>query len=312
MDFTQVILQIAVLFIIMFLGYDLRRRNIISEDGVKNYSSLIFYVTMPALIISSMANTSLKKASDLGQIVIASLISYTFFILVSLVIPRLLKVEDGSKGLFKFMTIFGNAGFIGFPMLVAILDESAVFLGAVLNIPFNVLLFSLGVYYIVSDKGHGHKMKLSFKQFMNPGLIATIIGVGVILSGIGLPSLVLRVASTLGAVTTPVAMIVVGASLCGVNSKEMIKNYRIFILSGIRMLIFPLVVGLILRMINLDGMIIAVAMVIAGMPIGTTTVIMARQYDGNVLEASEAVFISTVLLIVTAPFLVMMIQLIAR
>lgn len=312
MDFTQVIMQIAVLFIIMFLGYYLRRRNIISEDGVKNYSSLIFYVTMPALIISSMANTSLKNASDLGQIIIASLISYTLFILVSLIIPRLLKVEDGSKGLFKFMTIFANTGFIGFPMLAAIIDDSAVFLGAVLNIPFNILLFSIGVYYIVSDKGHGHKMKLSFKQFMNPGIIATIIGLGIILTGIGLPSLVLKLASTLGAVTTPVAMIVVGASLYGVNSKDILKNHRVFILSGIRMLIFPLVIGLFLRLINIDGTIIAVAMVTAGMPIGTTTVIITRQYDGNVLEASEAVFISTLLLMVTAPFLVLMIQLIAR
>ncbi len=310
MDFSQVILQIAVLFIIMFLGYYLRRRHIIGEDGVKNFSALIFYVTMPALIISSMSKTSLENASDLGQIVVASLISYTLFILVSLLIPRLLRVEDGSKGLYKFMTIFANTGFIGFPMLVAIIDESAVFLGAVLSIPFNILLFTIGIYFISSDKDQGHKMKLSMRQFMNPGLIATIAGVVVILTGFELPVLVIRTASTLGAVTTPVAMVVVGASLYGVNTKDMLKNRKVLILSGIRMLAFPLIVGLILRLIGLDAIIIAVAMVIAGMPIGTTTVIITRQYDGNVLEASEAVFMSTCLLLLTAPVLVLMIQMI--
>ncbi len=175
---------------------------------------------------------------------------------------------------------------------------------------FGRCLFEKTLNFIISDKGHGHEIKFSLKQFMNPGLIATIIGVVIILTGIKLPTLVIRTASTLGAVTTPVAMVVVGASLYGVNTKDMLKNRKVLILSGIRMLAFPLIVGLILRVIGLDAIIIAVAMVIAGMPIGTTTVIITRQYDGNVLEASEAVFMSTCLLLLTAPVLVLMIQMI--
>ena len=311
MDFTQVISQIAILFIIMFLGYHFRRIGIISEDGIKNFSSLIFYVTMPALIVASLSETSLSSASDLGQLVLASVISYTLFILVSLIIPKILKVEEGSKGLFRFMTVFSNTGFIGYPMLMAIIDESSVFYGAVLNIPFNILLFTLGIYFISSDKGHGHKIKLSIWNFLNPGIVATLFGLIVMFMGLELPDFVMGTAKTLGAVTTPVAMIVVGASLVGVKMKQLLKNYRVLLLSVIRMLIFPLIIGLTLKAIGLNTMTIAVAMVLGGMPIGTTTVILARQYDGDVLDASEAVFISTTMLLLTAPLLVLMIDLIA-
>lgn len=311
MDFTEVISQIAILFIIMFVGYYLRRVGIINEEGVKNFSSLIFYVAMPGLIVASLSETSLSSASDLGQLVLASLISYTLFILVALIVPKLLKVKDGSKGLFRYMTIFANVGFIGFPMLRAIIGDSSVFLGAVLIIPFNFLLFTLGVYFITSDKGHGHKVKLSIWNFLNPGIIATLFGLIVMFMGLQLPTFVMGTAKTLGAITTPVAMMVVGASLVGVKIKQMLKNYRVLLLSVIRMVIFPLIIGLILKVIGLDTMTIAVAMVLSGMPIGTTTVILARQYGGDVLDASEAVFISTIMLLLTAPLLVLMIQWIA-
>lgn len=209
------------------------------------------------------------------------------------------------------MTVFANTGFIGFPMVIAILGDSALFLGAVLNIPFNILLFTLGVYFIVSDKGHGHKVSFSWHLFLNPGVVATFFGLLVMILGINLPTIVLGAASTLGAVTTPVAMIIAGASLYGVNIRQMLKNYRVLLLSFIRMIMFPIIIGLLLKTIGLSSMVIAVAMVMAGMPIGTTTVIIARQYDGDVLDASEAVFLSTVLLIITAPVLVLMIQMIA-
>lgn len=312
MDFTQVLIQIAVLFIIMFLGYELRRRQTITEEGVSNFSSLIFYATMPAMILASITETDFQGADDLGQVMVASLISYGIFILVGFLMPKVLRVKEGSRGLYSFMTIFGNVGFIGFPMLVAILDESAVFLGAVLNIPFNLLLFTIGIYYIVSDKTKGHKMTLSLKQFLNPGILATLLGLIIMMADITLPAVVMKTTSALGAVTTPLAMIVVGASLYGVNIGQMFKNYRVLALSLIRMLLFPLVVGLILSAIGLKGQIVAIAMVLAGMPIGTNTVIVARQYDGNVLEASEAVFMSTVLLLFTAPVLIWMIALIGH
>lgn len=311
MDFTQVISQIAILFIIMFIGYFLRRTHKLTEEGIRNFSSVLFYVTMPGLILGSIANTSLASAAKLGEVAIASVISYVFFISVAIFMPLILKVEDGRKGLFRFMTVFANTGFIGFPMVIAILGDSALFLGAVLNIPFNILLFTLGVYFIVSDKGHGHKVSFSWHLFLNPGVVATFFGLLVMILGINLPTIVLGAASTLGAVTTPVAMIIAGASLYGVNIRQMLKNYRVLLLSFIRMIMFPIIIGLLLKTIGLSSMVIAVAMVMAGMPIGTTTVIIARQYDGDVLDASEAVFLSTVLLIITAPVLVLMIQMIA-
>ena len=308
MDFTQVAQQIAILFIIMFLGYYLRRSHIIDESGIKNFSAFIFYVTMPAMILASMSQTKLEGTGDIGQALIASLISYTLFVVVAFFIPRLLRVKPGSKGLFSFMTIFANVAFIGFPMLTTIIGPSAVFFGAIINIPFSLLLYTLGIYFIMTDKDADHKLEISLKKFLNPGILMTLLAMGFMVLGVEIPTVLLGTARSLGAVTTPLAMIVVGASLYGVNIKDMFRNYRVIVLSLIRMILFPLIIGLILRGLGMSSMVIAVSVVLAGMPVGTNTVIIARQYDGDVLDASEAVFLSTLLMLVTTPFLIMMVQ----
>lgn len=309
MDFTEVIVQVIVLFFIMFLGYALRSKKIITEEGIKNFSTLIFYVTMPALIISSMSSTKTTTTSNLVEIIIASAISYSFLLIMAFILPQIVKAPKKSKGLYKFMTLFGNTGFIGYPILAVILGEESLFMGAIFNIPYNLFLYTIGVYFIMSDRSKSRNMKLSAKHFLNPGIVATVIGLASFLSGIKLPDVVLGAATTLGSMTTPLAMIVVGGSLYGVKVSNLYKNYRIFIFSLIRMVIFPLIIGAFLSLIGLSGFAVGVPIVIVGMPIATNAVIMSRQYEGSILEASESVFISTVLMIVTIPILVGIIQL---
>ena len=309
MDFSLVITQVIILFFIMFLGYTLRSKQIITEEGIKNFSSLIFYVTMPAMIIASLGNTASTKLTDLYDIALATLIAYVILIGTAPVLTKLVRAPLGSRGLYKFMVIFGNVGFIGFPMTIALLGDEALFMAAIFNIPFNLLLYTLGVYLILSDQSKDHKIQWSIKQFMNPGIIATVIGIISFLTGLKLPNVVLNISDVLGSITTPLAMIVVGASLFGVKVRTIFKNYRIFALSLIRMILFPLGIGFILSSIGLTGFSLWVPIVLSGMPIGTNTVIMARQYDGNTLEASEAVFLSTLMMVVTIPILIMIVGL---
>ncbi len=311
MNFLQVVTQIIILFLIMFLGYYLRRRKIISEEGIKSFSALIFYVTMPALIISSLADTSMDQSKDVTSMILASLISYACLIVLAIIVPKIFKVEQGSKGLYRFMTIFSNVGFIGFPMLVAILGPSSVFFGALFNIPYNLLLFTIGIYYLVSDHKSDYKFKISIKQFVNPGIFATLIGLVAFLTGFELPEVVMSTSGTLGRVTTPLAMVVVGGSLYGVHIKGMLKNYKLLIFSLMKMILVPIILGLVLSLIGFSTSVVSIAMVLCGMPIATNTVIIARQYGGNVLEASEAVFLSTLLMCVTTPVLVLLVNLIA-
>lgn len=324
MDFSVVITQVVLLFIIMALGYFLRYKNIITGEGVKNFSIFIFYITMPAMILVSIARTETANMDDILDVGIAALVAYTVLIIMAHIVPVVVRAPKASKGLYKFMALFGNVGYVGFPMLIAVLGEESLFLGALFNIPYNLLLYTIGIFFVISDHNKDHKMKITFKQFMNPGIIMTIVGLLIFFVGgeaaiaetgngvlVKVVDMFLDVADILGSVTTPLAMIVVGGSLYGVKVDKIYKNIRVISFSLIRMMVFPLIVGLILGAIGLSPIVTGVAIVLVGMPIATNTVIIATQYGDNVLEASEAVFISTFLMILTAPVLVWIINLVS-
>lgn len=324
MDFSQVITQVVLLFVIMALGYFLRHKNVISGEGVKNFSIFIFYITMPAMILVSIARTESATTEDIIDVGIAAVVAYSVLILMAFAVPYIVRAPEASKGLYRFMALFGNVGYVGFPMLIAVMGKDALFLGALFNIPYNLLLYTIGIFFIISDHNKDHKMKITLKQFMNPGIIMTIIGLLIFFVGgesaiadtgngvlIKVTEMFLDVAGLLGGVTTPLAMIVVGGSLYGVKLDGIYKNFRVIGFSLIRMTVFPLIVGLLLGLIGLSPAVIGVAVVLVGMPIATNTVIIATQYGDNVLEASEAVFISTFLMVLTAPALVWIINLVS-
>lgn len=319
-DFLQVIIQILILFIIMGIGYFLRRKGTFSKEGIKNFSMLIFEVTMPAMILVALAKTQSASFKDIFEIGVATVISYIFLFLMAMIMPRIVKAPKGSKGLYSFMTLFGNVGYVGFPMIIAILGKEALFLAALFNIPYTLLVYTIGVYFIISSNKGTNAPSINLKQFINPGIFMTALGLLIFLIGgvegieasnnkvlITIVTMLLDIASVVGAITTPLAMIVVGASLYGVNLRSIYKNYRVIIFSLIRMIIFPVIIGIGLTLLGIGSGVVSVAIVLVGMPVATATVIITNKYNGNVLEASEAVFISTILILVTSPVLMFLI-----
>jgi len=302
---SSILTALLVLFLLMFLGYFLVKFGVVKEAALKHFSNFIFYVTMPALIINSMSNTESISKDQVITVVLMAFALYGFLIVMAYILPVVLKVNKSYTGLYRFMAIFGNVGFVGFPVLKAVLGSEALFYAAIFNIPFNILAFTLGVYFITLDTEHESKIEL--KNFINPGIVATIIGLFIFFTGIELPAVVSQTAENLGNITTPLSLIVVGGSLYGVNIKQLITKRIIFIYSIIKLFIIPTLFALVIRFLGIDSMIASVAIILASMPIGANSVIISQEYDAHVLEASEAVFISTLLTIISLPYIVYLI-----
>lgn len=292
----------------MFIGYFMISFKILKKDAMKSFSNLIFYVTVPALILNSLASNASAKSEEVFQIIVIAVVVYIGLFLCSIIVPKILRIEKSYIGLYRFMTMFGNVAFVGFPVVKVVLGEDALFYAAIFNLPFNFLVFTIGIYFIRQDVDSREKSeKLEWKKFINPGIVATILGLIIFFAGIPLPNIVMNLTKTVGDVTTPLSLFVVGGSLYGVVLKEVLRKYRIFALSFIKLFILPTVAAFILYFIGLEGYIATVPIILIGMPIAANTVIISQEFDGHVLEASEAVFISTLLISISIPYLVFLI-----
>ncbi len=170
----SVVLSLAELFTIMFLGYFLVAWKIVHKDALKHFANFIFYVAMPAMIISSMIGKVSISKDDIVVVVVMTFALYGFLIALAFVWPVILKVDRNYIGLFRFMAIFGNVGFIGFPVLIAVLGKESLFYATIFNLPFNIFAFTLGVYFITMDTKK--KGGIDYRKFLNPGIVATLIG----------------------------------------------------------------------------------------------------------------------------------------
>ncbi|SHE43316.1 AEC family transporter [Alkalibacter saccharofermentans] len=301
LDFYNVFVSITTLFAIGAIGYHIRKKGLLSEGAAGNFPKFITDITLPCLIISSMQLTYTRdRIQEMGALMVIAVVAFLVQLVFSLFIPFILGLgEDGDKGVYQFMIMFQNAGFIGYPVLVTIFGLEAVFYGAIYNIPFRILIMTLGVSMMENEK-----RVFSIKDMFTPGIIATLVGLALFFTQYKLPVIIDDPINMIGSLTTPLAMIYIGASMTEVKFGRMVANKRIYMISFIRLLAIPMVILLAISGFVENEMIRGVPVVIHAMPVATLCTIFAKEYNNNVDLASSGVFMTTLLSMVTIPLIV--------
>lgn len=298
MDFFEVTNSIVILFIMIAIGYACYRLNVIDRQGAKGLSSFLVNISLPCLIIVSMqiplTEESFGGAVEMLGVALAYyLISFAF----ALTVPRFIPGNESEKGVMQFMLVFSNLGFMGIPVTAAIFGTEAVFYTSLVMLPFGLLVFSAGILMLRPDMGR----TLNPRLFLNSGIISSLLGLLFFFTGFSIPSPFIDVLEILGNLTTPLAMVVVGALLATLPISGMFSDKRTYVISFIRLIAIPFAVYLVLTPFVNNTLFVAVAVLLASMPVAANAVLLAEEYEVDSTFASKGVFISTILSIVTVP-----------
>lgn len=300
LSFKNIFTQVAVLFIIILVGYFVRKKGLLDESSTSKLSSLVMNIFLPAMIITAMQIQFDKEM--IPKILSLLFVSMVMFG-VSTIVAFCLKffIKSYSKlGIFQYSLVFSNSGFMGYPVVEAVLGKGAIFYAAIFNLPFNFLCFTLGVYFL--SKGNSNA-RFSIKSMINPSMIAVFIGLALFVTGTELPVFVNQPLELLGDVTTPISMIVIGSMLAGSSAMECFKRFDMYMLAILRLVAIPMLVFLVLRPFSFDSVVMAIPVVIAAMPSAANTAIMANEYGSDVSLASQAVFFTTLFSVVSIPLI---------
>jgi hypothetical protein len=302
MDIQVVLNQMIQLFLILGLGYFLFKINILDEDFNKKLNRLILNVTTPAMIISSVTGNSETNINTLLFVFVIAVIVYIALPIIGYVVVKLMRIPKRQQGLYIFMTVFSNIGFMGFPVMKSIFGQEAVFYTAIFNMIFNILVYSLGIVLI--NYGKDTKVKYNKKDLLSPGIIASLIAIIIYLSQITLPSVIVNCLSMVGDTTTPLAMMMIGATLGTINIKNVFNELRMYPYTIIKQIIIPIISYPILAYFIKDPLILGITLINIAMPVGNSAVIFSYAYDGDVELAAKGVFITTLMSIITIPLIV--------
>lgn len=303
-DMTKVITKMCMLFVIMITGYIGNKLGVLDDTGNKKYSSLVVNITAPALILASASDTNLAGSKSDALFVLAVAAGmYGFLIVASFFVRFFLRIPKGEDGVFRFMTVFGNNAFMGIPVVEAVFGN--VFYAALFNLPNNILIYSYGGYLLdrKNSSDGSRKKRFSWKNVCNPGVIAAVTALIMFLLDLRFPTPVTDTLNCVGAITTPLSMLVIGSSLANLSLRETFANIKVYVFSLYKLIVLPVMIFLIGRLFIDSFLVLGVLVIISAMPCAAVTVMLCNEYGNDADLAARYVFVSTVLSVITIPIL---------
>lgn len=297
MNITLILLkQIIIMFLLIAVGYLLCRKKMITLSGSGEIGKILLNVVIPVVIINSFWT---QRTAEKTQALVFSAVVSLVVMMVAAVMASL--IYGKKDGIACFSDAFSNAGFIGIPLVQAVVGADAVFYISVMIVLINFLQWTYGVYVITGDSS---VMKPS-SVIHNPIVIAVLIGIIIYFLNVPRFSMADTLISNITCINTPLAMFNSGVYLAQSSMIKMVQSRKAWMVSITRLLIIPIVTAFVLKVIPFGTQEMKVAiMLAAACPVGSNVAIFAQQHKKDYRSAVEQVCLSTLLCLLTIPFMI--------
>ena len=300
MDMGNLANCMGTLFLLLALGLLCNKVGLLSDAANRVLSRLVINVALPATTIDSIVNTDLSLSGETAAELMKSMaVYYGAMVALGLILSPLIAHGRPEKRLYQFMITFGNIGFLGFPLITSLFGADALFYVAIYNIPVNLLMYTYGIVLTCGKTGE----KIPWKEMLNPPLIASVAAVTLLLMGVHLPTPLSDAVARLGEMTVPGAMLVVGASLGNVPGGSLWREWRLYVMSALTLLLRPVVVFLLLRLFVTDPVILGIGVMLSAVPVASNATVLSMEYHYHESLASCGVFVTTALSMATMPLI---------
>ncbi|MBN1971675.1 MAG: AEC family transporter [Candidatus Delongbacteria bacterium] len=292
---------ITPILLIIFLGYILRKKGIISKEGSENLTKIVFNVFIPILLFKNTAFSKLPDISIFGFVLtyyVAAVMTY----LTGLLINRFFfKKNLRESSIFGLGSSYSNTVLIGVPFLLSAFGEIAM-LPLFSIVTFQAAtLFTMTTFLCESQGSNGFDIfRKTLIGFMKNPIIVSLFG-GIIFNyfEIPLPEIILSSLNYLSEASLPSSLIVLGSILYDYSIKGHIN--RVFVMSSLKLVLFPAIVWLLFIMLNLnlDPFWIKIGIITAAFPTGINTYFFSKKYNSEREVLASSIMFSSLLSIFT-------------
>ena len=283
----MLVLQITI-FGTMIVGLIVRKLGIVGPDARKDLTNLVINIVLPCNIITSfITRLSIDLLRECVTIFLVSVGVQAFSVIYGKVLYRK-ESPDRSMNL-RYGIICSNAGFLGNPIAEGLYGATGLMLASIYLIPQRIMMWSEGIaiYSGISDKKETVKKVIS-----HPCVLACLIGLILLLTQAVIPEVILTPIQTIGRCNTALSMMVIGMILAEISIKEIVDK-AVILYSLQRLVIIPLIIYVVLTILPASHLVRGLSVILAAMPAGATTSMLASKYDRDPVFATKLVVFST-------------------
>ncbi|AMB99318.1 hypothetical protein AWM75_04560 [Aerococcus urinaehominis] len=289
--------------IYLLLGIFAYRRQIITDKNRSAFIQFILNILMPIMVFYSFRKVNLEILKNGFIAIVAATIIYSLTYLIGRFIFR--NYPDRQRKILEYALLVNNAGLGGQPLSGLMYGDVGLILAAMYLVPHRIFMWTLGIVILEGDDRQSSGDWVG-KALRNPAIIAVAVGIIWGLLEIPLPEFIDRSFASLSAIVQPLAMIIIGSIIATVKLEKLFEKgvlvytaWRLFLISGL--------VILVCRLLSLPTNLTGVLTIMTAMPAGTTTALLASQYNLDETIASKIVLVTTLLSIITVPFMMIFI-----
>ena len=290
------------LFAIVIVGYVAGRLGYMGGEFDKKLSSLVINFTCPALILASAMTGELPDRRLILPLLGISTLTYILLTGVAFLLPRSLTKKKDDEGIVGFALMFGNVGFMGYPVVASIFGQQAVFYAAVLNVVNTFAVFTIGTILIVGDLSDGRRFQK--KVLYSTPMLSAYLAMLIVAFGIdGIPGIISQPLTMIGNITVPAALLIIGSSMSQLSARSMLGNMTVYTTTVFRLLLIPIGLYYLCSALGFDSYVVNINTLVVAMPVATYGTILCLKYNRDTTLITETTLITTLLSMITIPLL---------
>lgn len=306
---------VITLFILMAVGYFANRLHIIDDTASKKLSRLIICIGQPCMIINAFVKYQYTKDDFISgfSVVGLGILLHVLISLIAFAACRIFKFRNFDEAkVTEFAMIFGNCGFLGFPLMESLFGAQGLFLAAFFNISFQVGLWTWGIAIMARKR---NDIKLTPKKILlNYGTVPCLIGIAVYVVSpfFTCPAPLASAFSYLASLCTPVSVLVTGALLATRKPRQIFSDMQTYYFSAVKLIVIPLVVCFFAHICGLSDELTIFLTIMAAVPSASSVTMLAELYGISPGYASQAVGASSLFSVATMPLVMFISDLIIK
>lgn len=311
--FVATLNPMLVLFLCMTIGYVLSKSGIMPSNSAEVLSKLETWVFCPALSFVTMVEyCTLDSIGTYGINILLSSLAIATAIGIAIPLSGLFTKDKTERGIYKYALAFGNFGYLGDPIVLALFGPLAFSYYKLFTLPLSVMVYSWGIVVLVPE---GKIKGGLLKKIFNMPMISLLLGIAVGLLGLGEYIFDFGI-DTLDALKNcmgPVAMLIAGFTVARFGFFDMLKDKKVYVATFLRLIVLPfLIVTLVyfgkeliglLTSSDINNNVVFLAFFAFAAPLGLNTVVFPEAFGGDSRPGASMAMISHTLCVISIPIL---------
>ncbi len=311
--FKLTLSQMLNMFLLVLIGFILRKCKILPENASTTMSRLETYCFVPALYLhTQMTKCTVESFRQNYVLILYGFFSILAAILLAYPVSRLFvrnsrESAEASyqRDIYKYALAMGNHGFMGNFIILGVFGQDGLSEYLLFTFCLTIASSSWGLYVLVpkdEDSSIWQKLK---KGLLTPPLIALVAGMilGLLDLGQYAPDFVTNALDSAGKCMGPLAMVLAGFVIGGYDLKELLTNKKVYAASALRLIVIPAVLMLVLHALGTPKEIMTPALIGFAVPLGLNTIVYPAAYGGETKTGASMTMISTTLSVITIPLM---------